>query len=184
MSLLTISSFEEEEHILLSGFCDNGQELDADICRKFFEISAEEGKTIFVPKEIDTKFIELTYAQKQDIIEDNMKRNADYFQEEIDKVDKWADDRKLSLEKEIGDIEDEIKLRKGEARKLLDLKKKVEEQRIIKDLERKRSEKRQHLYAAQDDVEKEKDELLDSYTEKLEQKITEEIIFTINWKLI
>lgn len=184
VTLLTISSFEEEEHILLSGFTDNGEKLDQETCRKFFEILAEEGKTISVPVPVTDQFRELTYALQRDIIQNNMERNSRFFQEEMDKVDNWADDRKLSLEKEIRDIEDEIKLRKGEARKLLDLKRKVEEQRIIKELERKRSEKRQHLYEAQDEIEKEKDAILDAYTEKLEQKITEEIIFTINWKMI
>ncbi|MGV8139252.1 MAG: SNF2-related protein [Mangrovibacterium sp.] len=184
VTLLSISSFEEEEHILLAGFTEAGETLDQEICRRFFEVFAEEGKTVSVPVSVSGKLNELTYSLKQDIIQDNMARNAQYFQDEIDKVDKWADDRKLSLEREIKDIEEEIKLRKGEARKLLDLKRKVDEQRIIKELERKRSEKRMHLYEAQDEVEKEKDSILDSYTEKLEQKISEDIIFTINWKMI
>ena len=183
-TLLTISSFEVEEHLLLSGFTDDGNKMDSETCQRFFELFASEGKSISVQPEVSHKFNEFTHAQKQDIIKDNMQRNAQYFQEEIDKVDKWADDRKLSLEKELKDIEDEIKLRKGEARKLLDLKKKVAEQRVIKDLERKRSEKRQNLYEAQDDIDNEKEKLLDAYTDKLEQQITEEIIFTINWKMI
>jgi len=183
-ALLSIRSFEEEEHILLAGFTDSGETLDQEICRRFFEVFAEEGKTVSVPATVIGKLNELTYSLKQDIIQDNMARNSQYFQDEIDKVDQWADDRKLSLEKEIKDIEEEIKLRKGEARKLLDLKRKVDEQRIIKELERKRSEKRLHLYEAQNEVEREKDSILDSYTGKLEQKISEDIKFTINWRMI
>ena len=184
VSLLTIASFETEEYILLSGFTDNGEEIDVEVCRRLFSVLAEEGKTISVLNEIQVKFDELNHAQKQDILEENMQRNAKFFDDEYEKLDHWADDMKLSLEKEIKDLDAEIKLRKAEARKLLDLKKKVAEQRAIKDLEKKRSEKRKTLFEAQDQIDTKKEDLLGNIEERLKQKITEETLFTLNWKLI
>ncbi|KOH46705.1 SNF2-related protein [Sunxiuqinia dokdonensis] len=184
VNLLTIASFENEEYLMLAGVTDDGEKLDAEICRKLFSVWAEEGKTVSVSTEMQSRFDELCHAQKQEILDENIQRNAKFFDEEYSKLDNWADDMKLSLEKEIKDIDAEIKLRKAEARKLLDLQKKVAEQRSIKDLEKKRNEKRKHLFEAQDQIELKKDDLLGNIEERLKQKITEEILFTLKWKLI
>ena len=113
-----------------------------------------------------------------------MQRNAEFFDQEYDKLDKWADDMKISLEREIKDLDAEIKLRKAESRKKLDLQSKVKEQRAIKELEKKRNEKRKHLFEAQDQIDGKKDDVLSNIEERLAQKIEETELFTIKWELI
>ena len=55
-------------------------------------------------------------------------------------------DGEHSLEREIKDLDAEIRLRKAEARKLSDLESKVQERRHVKELEKQRDEKRRHLF--------------------------------------
>ena len=102
----------------------------------------------------------------------------------MDKLDQWADDMKISLEKEIKDLDAEIKLRKYEAKKMLNLENKVKAQREIKELEKKRSEKRQNLFEAQDNIDEKKEDLLNDIEKRLKQNITVNALFTIKWKLI
>jgi hypothetical protein len=66
--------------------------------------------------------------------------------EELDKLEKWSEDVRNSIKFEIKEPDKEIKTRKTEARKLLNLKQKIKEQRIIKDLEKKLAEKRYNQY--------------------------------------
>ncbi len=110
-------------------------------------------------------------------------RNSEYYNEEIDKLEKWADDMKLSLEKEIKDLEAEIKLKKAESRKILDLFYKVKLQREIKDLEKKRNEKRKHLFEAQDQIDERKEQLLNEIEARLQQDIQIKNLFILNWSL-
>ena len=91
---------------------------------------------------------------------------------------------KVSLEREITDLDAEIKLKKSEAKKMTQLKDKVAAQRVIKDLEKKRAEKRQNLYQAQDEVDDKKEELLTKVEKMLEQKIEMTELFTIRWRVI
>jgi len=121
--------------------------------------------------------------QKAKILSDSALRNRDFFDTEMDKLDTWADDMKLSLEKEITDLDAEIKLRKAEAKKMLNLEAKVVAQRSVKDLEKKRSEKRMKLYQAQDEVDEKKETLLSTIEKLLAQKISQEALFTIRWKI-
>lgn len=66
---------------------------------------------------------------------------------------------------------------------MLQLKDKVAAQRNIKDLEKKRAEKRQNLYEAQDQVDEKKEELLTKVEKMLEQKVEQKELFTLRWRL-
>ena len=90
---------------------------------------------------------------------------------------------KISLDKEIKDLDAEIKLRKSEAKKMLQLDAKVRAQRAIKDLEKKRSEKRQHLFEAQDMIDERKESLLTEIEQRLSQEINTTELFTLKWRL-
>ena len=110
-------------------------------------------------------------------------RNNDYYNEEIDKLEKWADDMKLSLEKEIKDLESEIKLKRAESRRIIDLNIKVRIQREIKELEKKRNDKRRNLFEAQDQIDSRKENLLNEIEARLQQSVKLEELFTIKWHL-
>lgn len=129
---------------------------------------------------IQEKLQEKISEMQNEIVADSAERNSKFFDEEMDKLDNWADDMKLGLEKEISDLDQEIRLRKSEAKKITRLDEKVSAQRAIKELEKKRTEKRQNLYEAQDEIDEKKDMLLDKIEKMLKQKIIKENIFTIN----
>ena len=112
-------------------------------------------------------------------------RNKQFFETEIDKLNHWADDVKLGLEREISDLDAEIKLKKSEARKMSRLEEKLEAQRLVKDLEKRRSEKRRNLFEAQDEIDSKKDKLFDEVEQTLMQKaFKEETLFTLRWKIV
>ena len=64
------------------------------------------------------------------ILSTTQERNSEYYNDEIDKLDKWSEDLKLSLEKEIKDLGVEITLKKNLSRKTLNLSTKVVLQRL------------------------------------------------------
>ena len=136
-----------------------------------------------VPVEVKKHCEKLIVSQKEKAEEVNNIRNQQFFDEEIDKLDIWADDMKISLEKEIKDLDSEIKLRRAEAKKLLNLEAKIAAQRLVKDLEKKRSLKRKNLYEAQDEIDNKKEVLLSEVEQRLEKKIVETELFTIKWKI-
>jgi hypothetical protein len=82
------------------------------------------------------------------------------------------------------DLDAEIKLKKSEAKKILNLETKVQSQRAIKDLEKKRSEKRRNLFETQDDIDYRKENLLNEIERRLKQEVKTTELFTIKWKMI
>jgi superfamily II DNA/RNA helicase len=184
VSHLEINSFEFEDFLITACITDNGETIDNEIAQRFFSIQATEGQAIYAPDDIKKTLEEVLYSETQSVISDNANRNKDFFDTEMDKLDQWADDMKLSLDKEIKDLDAEIKLRKSEAKKMLNLEAKVKAQRAIKDLEKKRSEKRQHLFEAQDTIDDRKENLLDEIERRLKQEVNTTELFTIKWKMI
>ena len=183
-SLLSLSSFELEEYLLISCTTSEGEIIPGEIASKLFNLPQEIIESAVAPSLLTEKLQQQLSTEKQEVLTEAQERNSEYYNDEIDKLDKWADDMKLSLEKEVKDLESEIKLRKAESRKIVDLKLKVKLQRVIKELEKKRNEKRKNLFEAQDQIDEKKEKLLNDIESRLEQDIQIKKLFTINWNLI
>lgn len=124
-------------------------------------------------------------AQKQqaEILQMNAERNAGFFDNEMEKLDRWAEDVKSSMEIELKELDKEIKYRKTEAKKILNLEEKVTAHRQIKEMEKKRNTMRLNLYQTQDDVDNKKDQLIEGIEARLKQKMEQTELFTIRWKI-
>lgn len=181
---LSVHSFDQEDYLLLACYTKDGEVVDSEMAARMFSLFGFEGDKIEVADEHRNTLSEIIFSEKQKIVSENAERNRDFFDTEMDKLDQWADDMKISLEKEIKDLDAEIRLKKSEAKKMLNLESKVTAQREIKDLEKKRNEKRQTLFSAQDEIDTRKDDLLNDIEARLSQKIEEKELFTIKWKLI
>ncbi|TWU53494.1 RNA polymerase-associated protein RapA [Candidatus Brocadiaceae bacterium B188] len=125
-------------------------------------------------------------AQKQqaEILQMNAERNAGFFDTEMEKLDTWAEDVKSSMEIELKELDKEIKCRKTEAKKILNLEEKVTAHRQVKEMEKKRNTMRLNLYQTQDDVDNKKEQLIGEIEARLKQKIETTELFTVRWKVI
>lgn len=184
VSLLSINSFELEEYIVISALTNEQEIITGDIATKFFGLPQKQTSEKPIAQATRDALQKQLLAEQQACLSEAQQRNSEYYNEEIDKLEKWADDMKLSLEKEIKDLEAEIKLKKAESRKILDLSYKVKLQREIKDMEKKRNEKRKHLFEAQDQIDERKETLLNEIEARLQQDIQIKNLFILNWSLV
>ena len=180
---ITIDSFEQEDHLVIACLKQDGSLVYPDIAERMLSLPAEKLGTEVIENNIQEVLHEKISEMQNEIVADSAERNSKFFDEEMDKLDNWADDMKLGLEKEISDLDQEIRLRKSEAKKIIRLDEKVSAQREIKELEKKRIEKRQNLYEAQDEIDDKKDMLLDKIEKMLKQKVSRDNLFTIKWRL-
>jgi len=180
---LSIQSFEEEDYLLVACQTDGGEVIERDTAERLFSLNASVQEHAEPTAETTHFLKEILLHQQESILGENANRNREFFDTEMDKLDQWADDMKIGLEKEIKDLDAEIKLRKSEAKKMMNLEVKVKAQRAIKEMEKKRSEKRQSLFVAQDEIDQKKDMLLTTIEHRLRQHISLNELFTIRWTL-
>ena len=169
---LTIDSFEKEDILLHACITDKGEIVPSDIAEYMLRLpGSEDPLNTELSESVASTLADVITAQRAKITAANSERNNTFFEEEMEKLDNWAEDVKAGLEKELRDLDAEIKLRKSESKKTSRLDEKVRLQRLIKDLEKRRSEKRLNLYQAQDDVDSKKEELLSKVEAMLAQRI-------------
>lgn len=110
-------------------------------------------------------------------------RNARFFEAEAEKLEGWADDLKLGLEREIKEIDRQIKNARRTATTALTLEEKLAGQKQIKALESHRNEKRRSLFEAQDRMDAQRETLIATIEAKLDQNLSSSLLFSIRWTL-
>lgn len=179
---LAITGADEQDHLILCSMTDTGKFLPDEAAKRLFDLPCKENLT--------TKNTKVTKAlkdeveqRKQKILSDIATRQALWFDDEIDKLNNWAEDKRRGLKAELKDFDDEITLLKKEARLALNLPEKLAGQKKIRDLDAKRNTAWKEYDEAAKVIEQQKDSLLDSVEERLKQTIEEKTIFTIEWRI-
>ena len=181
---LSIQSFETEDFLLTACVADDDQIINPEVAQRLFSLNASIVKPCEISEERLEKVTKELISGQEKVVRENIERNHNFFDTEMDKLEQWAEDMKVGLEKEIKDLDAEIKLRKSEAKKVINLEEKVKAQRQIKELEKKRAQKRQTLFSAQDEVDNKKEQLLSDIEKRLKQNTHKTDLFTIRWNII
>ena len=184
VSNYTVESFDSEDLVLVSARDDSGESIDAEVAKKLFAVVAQSINPTSLTAEEKEKLDAIENVTIDLTCERIALRNGEFFDDEVEKLDKWADDMKRALELDLKKLDVDIKINKTSAKKILNLEEKLKAQRGIKDMEKKRNEMRKLLYEAQDDVDKRKENLIEQVETRLKQKSKHEHLFTVRWKVV
>ncbi|MFZ4398348.1 MAG: DEAD/DEAH box helicase, partial [Kiritimatiellia bacterium] len=102
---------------------------------------------------------------------------------EATKLENWADDVKLGMEREIKNLDRQIRETRRAATVALTLEEKLAGQKQIKALESQRSEKRRSLFEAQDQVDHQRAKFIAVIEGKLKQQTDISTVFTLQWRV-
>jgi adenine-specific DNA-methyltransferase len=111
-------------------------------------------------------------------------RNQTFFEEEVEKLERWAEDVKFALEQELKELDVEIRSARKASKAGVTLAEKVEAQRAIKALDQKRTQKRRQLFDAQDDVDRKRSDLIEGMERQLKSTTQCEPVMTFRWVLV
>ncbi len=184
LARLTIKTFEEIDTLIFTACDANGQLLPTAFGEKLFVLSASEEATGTPCRHKDV--LEAAKSKKvADLLVESEQSNHAYFNEELDKLDRWADDLKTGLELELKQLERDIKEADRQSKQLISLQEKLEFQKKKAAFEKRRSQKRHELFTSQDQVDRRREELI-SQLEKQLQASTHEVteVFKIEWRLV
>ncbi|MDV6347633.1 SNF2-related protein [Nitrosomonas sp. Is35] len=183
LSLFSVESLDQaEDHLIFAAETDDGQILDEEISARLLTLPGNVVNQVQPVLEITS--LETQNQKRQLEIQRNIsERNARFFEAEADKLDGWADDLKVGLEREIKEIDRQIKEARRTAVTALTLEEKLSGQKLVKSLEAHRNLKRRSLFDAQDQVDKQREELISVIEGKLNQSIRSDQLFLIHWTI-
>lgn len=182
LNLLSIDAFQTEEHLIFTGITDKGQMIDGEACKKLFNVGGQHYNdvTSIAPAQLaenQARQLDAKLAEAMDI-------NNQYFQDERDKLEKWADDKILAAEQALVDTKNKIRSLKRESRHALSVEEQQTSQKQIRDLERKQRRQRQEIFDVEDEIIEKRDALIDALEKRLKQKTEVKELFTVRWKVI
>jgi superfamily II DNA/RNA helicase len=182
LSLFTIEALGQiEDYLVFAAVTKDGEELDPEIAKRLMSLP---GKVINPSIELEDPRLETKTQSDVNRIQQRVaERNANFFEAEAKKLDSWADDRKVVLEREIKEMDRQIKEAKRAATAAVDLQSKLAGQKQVKVLEAQRNQQRRSLFDAQDEVDRQRDELIAQIESQLEQKSELKCLFKIRWHL-
>jgi hypothetical protein len=121
--------------------------------------------------------------QQKMLLEEMTLRNARWFDIEMDKLDRWSEDRRTSLKVELEELDEAVKETRRAARLAPNLPEKLERQRELRKLETKHDAAWRSYDEASRELDKQKEALLDEISHRLEQHSETVELFTIRWSL-
>jgi hypothetical protein len=118
------------------------------------------------------------------LLEELGTRNGQWFDTKMEKLDRWAEDRRASLKAELDELDEAFKIGRKTARMSPNLPEKLERQREVRKLEGRRDDAWRAFDQASRELDKQKDTLPDQIAKRLEQHVEKETLFTIRWCLV
>lgn len=170
ISLLTIEALDQtEEFLLFAGMTEEGHILEEETVERLFSLPGE--VVLGDPSPFEPALAERTTALREAIERRIAERNLQIFAAEESKLDAWAEDLKVGLEREIKDLDREIRECKRASKAALTLEGKLTQQRRVKSLEAQRTQKRRSLFEAQDQIDGRRDALIGEIEIKLQSNV-------------
>lgn len=173
---------EVEEHLLITARLDNGETLDARASERLLLLPA-----VVIAPHVALQHEEALSSQlaqqRAACLQAAEKKSQQFYEEETEKLDRWAEDRRVALDIRIRQLDQEIKEARKAARVLTTLQEKIEAKKVLKQLERERDSAMLNYHEEKKRIESEEDRLLADIEEALQLTPSQERVLTLRWRL-
>ena len=180
---LTVESLDLEEYLLFTAFTDGGDVLDQERCERLFRCDGQVAEAPELPAVAAERLSAESRRHGEATVAASFEANNRFFQQERDRLERWADDKVKAAEKQLADVKAQIRVTKREER----LAESVDEQHRlqvqIKELEQKKRRLRQRIFDVEDDIAEKRDDLIAALEKRLAQRTKTERLFTIRWSV-
>jgi ERCC4-related helicase len=176
---LSITGVDAQDHTIFSGVTEDGTRVKPRAAARLFELPVKTLQDCYV--EPGEKLLDGIKARKQTILEKLATMQSEWFDDEMDKLDNWARDKRAGLKADLKDFDDQIKELKKQIRQTGNLPDKLALQKKVRGLEQKREEAWRAYDDAAKDIEKQKDAFLDEVESRMRQDVSEQHLFTIRF---
>lgn len=161
---------------------DDGQSLDQEQCEKLFQCNA----TVLPfndQRSVSGRMAAEAERHALATVSRSLESNHRHFNEERDKLEKWADDLIVAAEKDLKDTKAKIKLLNRQARQATTTTEQMELQKEIAELEKKQRRQRQRVFEVEDEIIEKRDQLISKLEKQMAQRTERMPLFTVAWSV-
>lgn len=181
--LVLETSRQRREFLLLAGASEGGSALDQQTCERLLSLPSLE-----VHKLDDAQDSTAVIAQLEErfrvVVSRVEQLNARHYEAETDKLDRWADDRRVALDLRIKQLDAAIREARRSMRELVMLQDKLDAKRVLQKQERERDEAMLAYHEEKKKIEAEEDRLLAEVEAALQLRSKRVRLITLRWRLV
>lgn len=175
------SDGQDEDHIVLTAMGQHGEELPSELVQRLLGIVATAGNAIHdVPQTEMQRFYDV---RREALTTQISERNDKMLKDEIAHVEAWADDKELTIEREIK----QLKAKKKEKQRMLtkadSLNEKLALEKELKQVTNELKRKRTEQDDLDEEIEHQRDEMIARLRQYLNQQISDKELFFIHFTL-
>ncbi|WP_447400529.1 hypothetical protein [Vibrio harveyi] len=176
------SSEEKRERLILAAITDTGEVVHPETVERILQLPISvQGK----PQALDSRvgLDSDTSHQLQMFISEVEQDNERYYAEEVEKLERWAEDKRIALDIRIKQLDLEIKQARKASRQLGTLQEKMAAKRALKSLERERDQVMLNYHEEKKLIEQEEDRLLEEIEARLATDTAISVLFEASWSI-
>jgi superfamily II DNA or RNA helicase len=179
---LLLGGVEAEDHVVLAAVTDDGRSLTAEQTRRLFDMPATAREAS--PNDLPPAVADLAKRRVEALLGDISARQGAWFDDEMDKLDRWAEDKRIGLKADLREHDDTLKSLKRDARQAASLPEKLAIQKKIKQVESTREEAWRAYDAEARKVESAKEALIDDVESRLDVHQSLDRVFAVRFSVI
>ena len=178
---LCLKGDEVEDYLLMAAITDDGFELTDEQVHRLFDLPASVVNTTAV--EVLPAVTAIAARKAAATLRAISEKQAQWFDDEMDKLDRWAEDKRAALRADLRERDEDLKTLKREARQAATLPEKLTIQRKIKKTEARREEAWRTYDTDARSVEQAKETIIDGVEARLASTHAIQRILTIRFTM-
>lgn len=133
------SAAQRREQLLLSGMTDKGDLIHHETIERLLQLPLKQSP-VSISAPITNMLDKAIEGQLRSFQADVERDNETYYGEEVEKLERWAEDKRIALDIRTKQLDQEIKEARKVSRQLTTLQEKMAAKRQLKQLERERDD--------------------------------------------
>ena len=182
LSSLSVSSFEEEQYHIFTALTDSGRTLTQDDAERLMLNGGVETDVAAIPADVKEKLQKNIAQRSKAKLNDIDSRNLNYFRQEENRIYQWERDCIDGLEAELTIVKRSTLQAERDARNATSVHEKLELERKIDELKRKKRRLRNELEDKEDEIGEQRRRMIAELERRMIQSTESSNMFLIRWQ--
>ena len=182
LSSLSVSSFEEEQYHIFTAITDSGRTLTQDDAERLMLNGGVETDVAAIPADVKEKLQKDIAQRSKAKLNDIDSRNLNYFRQEENRIYQWERDCIDGLEAELTIVKRSTLQAERDARNATSVHEKLELERKIDELKRKKRRLRNELEDKEDEIGEQRRRMIAELERRMIQSTESSNMFLIRWQ--
>lgn len=179
-----IESFEREEHLILTAIMEDGTFLEKDTCEKLFRLPTHVIPEFPLSQELYDVNNSNYQTQIDAVINESLNRNNAILQDEIARIDDWANDKIAGIQLRVEILREQRKELQKQADYSVNASEKIELENEINRISKTIKRLWLELAENEDIVEEQRRQIINKLRSENMKKISNSVIFDVNFEVI